>query len=161
MKLPLTLISASILVGGLALAPTARSGEQPAATTAAVPAKAVEGRVSGLEKKIERILQILSGKKQPTEPPKVTATKQSVPPTTPATAAAEQLDKRLEAAEKSLANIADVLAAKNQKVGDNCHWVKECVYITCCRWGAPPSDPGTVKCMEQCCGAWENKLVCN
>lgn len=66
---------------------------------------------------------------------------------------------RLQVIERSISNISQ--AKKIQTMGKGCHWERRCAYITCCRWGAPPSDPGTVKCIEQCCGAYETVLVCD
>jgi hypothetical protein len=138
-------------------APTARaikSGKQrPPEPTA------VGDRLTAIEKSVQRIMMLLSGQAEALDVPKVTSAATS--PELPVTDAATVLEKRLEATEKSLANVAAALAAKNEKPGSNCRWVRECVYITCCKWGAPPSDPGTVKCTEQCCGTWENRLVCD
>src|SRR5215213_1562153 len=116
-------------------------------------------RLAALERSIDRIMELLSGQARPTEAP-VSKAKTADVAQALAAGTAEVTEKRLEAAEKTLSNVAAFLAAKGDKPGSNCHWVRECVYMTCCRWGAPPSDPGTVKCMEQCCGAWENRLVC-
>ncbi len=80
----------------------------------------------------------------------------------PAQSKADALNYRIKAIQKTLANITKAASSPGDcgYVGCNCRIVKVCVAIGCCRWGAPPSDPGTVKCMQQCCVAWEERFVC-
>jgi|GEM_PF-3462504 len=77
----------------------------------------------------------------------------------------ELIEKRLDAMEKTMQNFTDEIIKwrtqeKCQTIGCNCRFVRECVYITCCRWG-PPGNGGTAVCLEQCCGAWETKFKCD
>lgn len=122
--------------------------------------KTIEDRMAAIEAYIEQIVRTLSGQSRATEVPVPKTMTREVAQLRTADAA-ELTKKRLEAAERSLSNVASFLATKSAQAGSKCRWVRECVYVSCCRWGAPPSDPGTVKCMEQCCGAWENRLVCD
>jgi hypothetical protein len=161
------IIAMLCMPAGHALAAGSKSHKQKGAS------QAVNDELAAVEKSIERIMQILSGQQKPLEKPlstitanalaaKTTANGRQAKASEPADQATDELTKqRLAAAEKSLANVATALANKDDKPRSNCHWERVCVYITCCRWGAPPSDPGTVKCLDQCCGAYENKLVCN
>ena len=122
--------------------------------------KTTVDRANALETSVGQILRILTGQTRAIEAPVPKATKQEIRQfRTEGTA--ELTEKRLDAVERSLSNIASFLETKNEKPGNKCCWVRECVYIYCCQWGAPPSDPGTVKCMKQCCGAWEDRLVCD
>ena len=131
-----------------------------------------EARLSAIEGAIEEVIQSITSQPTREVPPRTREIPQA-----PQATAAELTNKRLEAAAQSLRNIAAVLASKRSatnrsatmslistdcgSVGCNCRFVRECVYVTCCQWGAPPSDPGTVKCMKQCCGAWESRFVCD
>ncbi len=45
-------------------------------------------------------------------------------------------------------------------VGCNCSIQRVCVAYGCLEWGAPPSDPYTVKCLKQGCVEWEDKFIC-
>jgi hypothetical protein len=119
----------------------------------------IGSRLAAMETSIERIVLAISGETRPRE--KTTMQRvQKQEEILPELSGAKRTLKRLEAVEKSLTNIADFLAT-GQKPGSNCKLVPVCVYHTCCKWGAPPSDPGTNKCMEPCCGTWETKLVCS
>lgn len=149
------------------------AGDQHTEINPKQPVKKVTGdHIATLETTIENIIRSISDKPiKEVELPKLRESSQMPPLNTE-----EQTKKRLEAAIQSLRNISLFLATKNtttkakqtrlvstscDSVGCNCHFVRECVYIYCCQWGAPPSDPGTVKCMKQCCGAWETRFVCD
>jgi hypothetical protein len=141
------------------------TGQPGAEQNKSAEAGRTDDRLAALEKSVERIMRILSGQDKPVDATadksvqKLTAGEQGQ---SAEAASADLTRKRFEAVEKSLANIADFLAKKDGKSsGSTCRWERVCVYITCCRFGAPPSDPGTVKCLDQCCGTYENRLVCD
>lgn len=156
-KIVLVFIACGIL-GMAGSACSSASAPEPAAS---MRQEAIVDHVDALERSIENVVATLSSGARPAEAP-VAKSLQFGGAATEAEEQVHALEKRLEAARKSLDNIASSTEKfKTNSAGlDECHWVKECVYITCCRWGAPPSDPGTVKCLEQCCGAWEMRYVC-
>jgi hypothetical protein len=51
-----------------------------------------------------------------------------------------------------------VSAPSAEEALDNYRWTAQCTYIYCCKWGPPPVGQGAAVCLEQCCGAYANRL---